>query len=353
MKCLPVLALALSALAFHAASRADPEAPYKVVKSVKVGGEGGFDYVCADAVNRRLYIPRGNRVAVFDLDTLGSMGEVARTAGVHGVAVDSVVDHGFSSSKPVVMWNTQTLETIKTIEVQGSPDGILFDSRTERVFILSHSAPNVTAIDAKTGSVVGTINLGGAPEQAASDEQGLVYIDLEDRDQVAVVDARTLKVTAHYGLGGKGGTPAGLALDAQNRLLFVCCRNPQACVVLNANDGRILAALPIGAGTDGAVFNPSTGEAFSSQRDGTLTVIKEDSPTSFEVEQTVATQAGAKTCTFDSKTDQILLVTAEFGPAPAPAAQPEPAPAGRKEEPRRGSRGPMVPGSFTVLVVGR
>jgi DNA-binding beta-propeller fold protein YncE len=338
MNSLPVLAAVLltASLALPAASRADDSGPYKVVKSVRIGGAGGFDYVCADAVNRRLYVPRGNRVNIYDLDTLGSLGEVANTSGVHGVAVDSVVDHGFSSSKPVVMWNTQTLETIKTIEVQGEPDGILFDSATERVFVLSHSAPNVTVINAKTGTVVGTIDLGGAPEQAASDELGHVYIDLENKDQVAVLDSMTLRVTARYGLGGKGGTPAGLAIDADNRLLFVCCRDPQACVILNADDGHILASLPIGAGTGGAVFDPSTNEAFSSQGDGTLTVIKEDSPTAFEVEQTVQTQAGAKTCAFDSKTDQIFLITAEFGPSPG-----------------QGARGPMVPGSFTVLVVGR
>ena len=343
MNSVPVLAAALftALLALPAASRADDSGPYKVVKSVKVGGEGGFDYVCADAVNRRLYVPRGNRVSVYDLDTMGSLGEVANTVGAHGVAVDSVVDHGFSSSKPVVMWNTQTLETIKTIDVRGEPDGILFDSATERVLILSHSAPNVTAINAKTGTVVGTIDLGAAPEQATSDEQGHVYIDLENKDEVAVVDSRTLKVTARYSLGGKGGTPAGLALDAENRLLFVCCRNPQTCVILNADDGHVLASLPIGAGTDGAVFDPSTNEAFSSQRDGTLTVIKEDSPTTFEVEQTVPTQAGARTCTFDSKTDQIFLVTADFGSAPA---QPSPGP---------DASGSMVPGSFTILVVGR
>jgi DNA-binding beta-propeller fold protein YncE len=343
MNSVPVLAFALfsATLVLPASSRADDSGPYKVVKSVKVGGEGGFDYVCADAVNRRLYIPRENRVTIYDLDTLGSLGEVAKTAGVHGAAIDPVVDHGFSSSKPVVMWNTQTLETIKTIEVQGEPDGILFDSATERVLILSHSAPNVTAINAKTGTVVGTINLGAAPEQAVSDELGHVYIDLENKDQVAVVDSRTLKVTARYGLGGKGGTPAGLAMDADNRLLFVCCRNPQTCVILNADDGHILASLPIGAGTDGAVFDPSTNEAFSSQSDGTMTVIKEDSPTTFEVEQTVETQAGAKTCAFDSKTDQVFLITAEFEPA---QAQPSPG---------KGARGPMVPGSFAVLVVGR
>src|SRR5207249_65384 len=165
------------------------------------------------------------------------------------------------------------------------------------IYVFSHSAPNATVLDAKDGSVFGTIDLGGAPEQAASDGQGHLYVDLEDKDQVAVVDVKTLQVTAHYDFGGKGGGPAGLALDAKNHILFAFCRKPQTCVVLNADDGKIITTLAIGAGTDGGGFNPATMEAFSSQRDGTLTIIKENSPTSFEVEQTVQTKQGAKTCT--------------------------------------------------------
>jgi DNA-binding beta-propeller fold protein YncE len=351
MKCFlfPALALCAAAASLPAASRADPATPYRVVKTAKVGGAGGFDYVFADSVNRHLYIPRGNRVSVYDMDTLAAAGEVPKTNNVHGVAVDSVVDTGFSSSNPVVMWNAQTLETIKTIDVKGSPDAILFDPLTERVFVMSHQEPNVTVIDTKSGKILGTIDLGAAPEQAVTDEQGRVYIDLEDKDQVAVVDARSLKVTGRYGLDGKGGGPSGLAIDAQNQILFVCCRDPQTCVILSAGDGHVLATLPIGAGVDGAVFNPTTNEAFSSQRDGTLTVIKEDSPTSFEVEQTVPTMAGAKTCALDSKTDQLFLITAEFAPPPEPSSQPQ----STGEAPPRKSRGPVVPDSFTILVVGK
>jgi DNA-binding beta-propeller fold protein YncE len=320
------------------------DAPYHVLTTAKVGGDGGFDYVYADADGRRLYIARSGptpRVSVFNLDTLEPAGEIPMT-GAHGAAVDTKSHHGFASSKPVAMWDTKTLSLIKTIDVDGGPDGILGDSFNHRIYILSHRAPNVTVIDAKDGSVVGTIDLGGAPEQAATDGKGHVYIDIEDKDSVAVVDAKTMKVTTTYTLNGKGGGNAGLALDAKNHVLFVACRNPQVMVMLDANDGKYLADLPIGRGCDGAFFNPTTGECFSSQGDGTLTVIKENSPTSFVVEQTVTTAPGAKTLTLDSKTGKILLITAEFGPPPA---QP---PAGG-----RFNRGPMIPGSFSILVVGK
>ena len=185
--------------------------PYKIINSAKVGGEGGFDFVVADSDGRRLYIPRSaganSRVTVYDLDTLKSVGEIPNTNRVHGVAVDPKSGHGFTSSKPVVMFDTKTLETIKTIDAAGNPDEILFDPATDRVFVFSHAAPNATVLNSSDGSVVDTIDLGGAPEQAASDGQGKVYIALEDKDQVAVVDANTLKVTAHYDLGGKGGAP--------------------------------------------------------------------------------------------------------------------------------------------------
>jgi uncharacterized protein YjiK len=197
-------------------------------------------------------------------------------------------------------------------------------------------------INAADGSVAGTIDLGGAPEQAVSDGKGHLYIDIEDKGNIAVVDAKTLTVTAHYDLEGKGGTCAGLAMDVKNNILFAACRNPATMVILNAGDGKIITTLPIGAGTDGAVFNPKTMEAFSSQGDGTLTIVKENSPTNFVVEQTVQTMASAKTLTLDGKTNRILLIAAEFTPPPTPA------PAGG-----RGGRGQMVPDSFSILVVGK
>lgn len=320
---------------------------YKVIKSEKVGGDGGFDYVFADAEGRRLYIPRSSgatsRVTVFDLDTLNSVGEIPNTNSVHGVAIDPKSNHGFSSSKPVVMFDTKTLKSIKNIDVEGNPDAILFDPATERIFVLSHRVPNATVISAEDGSVVGTIDLGGAPEQAVSDGHGRVYVDIEDQDKVAVVDANALKVTAQYDLNGKGGGPAGLALDAKNHVLFVFCHKPQSVVILNADDGNIITSLPIGNGVDGAGFNPSTMEAFSSQRDGTLTIIKENNPRNFEVEQNVQTKLGAKTCTLDTKTNHIFLITAEQAPASAQSQ------AGGRG--RRSAR--WLPDSFTILVVGQ
>jgi DNA-binding beta-propeller fold protein YncE len=326
------------------------DAPYRVLQAANVGGDGGFDYVTADSENRRLYVPRGDRVTIFDIDSLNQEGQISDARSVHGVAIDPVSHHAFSSSRPVVMWDSRTLTPLKKIDVQGSPDGILYEPATERIYILSHRAPNVTVLDGRDGSIVGTIDLGAAPEQAASDGQGHVWIDLEDKDQIAVVDAKALAVTGHYDLAGKGGGPGGLALDAKNRILFALCHDPATCVVLNADTGMILATLPIGKGTDGGAFNPNTLEAFSTQGDGTMTVIKEDSPTSFSVEQTVPTRPGARTLTLDTLTNRIYTITAQYGPPPAaPAAGAPPANGG----PRRPRRGPMVPGSFTILSIGR
>ncbi|PWU08441.1 MAG: hypothetical protein C5B50_29615 [Verrucomicrobia bacterium] len=337
------------------ASGADsPSKPYKILQMTQTMGTGAIDYVYADNANRRLYVPRGNQVLVFDLDSLKEAGKI-NDARARGVAVDPKSQHGFCSSSPVVMWDAKTLETIKTIEVQGRPDGILYEPLTERIYVLSHSQPNATVINAKDGTIAGTIDLGGAPEQGASDGKGHLYIDLEDKDQVAVVDVKDLKVTAHYDLAGKGGGPAGLGLDIKNHLLFAMCHDPQTCVVLNAEDGKIITTLPIGRGTDSGGFNPNTMEAFSSQGDGTLTIIKETSPTTFEVEQTVQTKPRAKTCTLDTKNDHIVLICVEPAPAGAAgttnaaAATASADQASRKQGGRKGGG----PGMLDVIVVGR
>ncbi len=320
--------------------------PYKILKQAKVGGEGGFDYVYADDAGRKLYIPRTGPTAsikVYDLDTLKPLGETAN-ANARGAAVDSASGHGFGSSKPVVMWDTKTLATVKTIDVEGGPDGILADPFNGRVYVFSHRAPNATVLNAADGSVVGTIDLGGAPEQAVTDGKGHIYVDIEDKGNVAVINAKTMAVTAHYELGETGGTPAGLAFDVKNHVLFVACRTPApgVMVMLNSDTGKVITTLPLGGGSDGAVFNPKTMEAFSSAGNGTLTVIKESSPTTFAVEQNIETMQSAKTLTLDAKTGNVLLIAAEYGPAPANA-------------PTNGrpARGPMVPDSFTILVVGK
>ncbi len=338
-------AFVVCTLTFAAVAGGQPASgPYRILKTAKVGGAGGYDYVYADAVGRRLYIPRsgqGARITVFDLDSLAPAGEIPNV-NAHGVTVDPKAGHGFSSSRPVVMFDTKSLAVLKTIDVQGNPDGIMFDPFNERVWILSHTAPNATVIDAKDGSIVGTVDLGGAPEQAQSDGHGRLYVDIEDKDTVAVVDAKALKVVGTYELSSQAKTPAGLALDAKNHVLFSACRNAPTMVVMNADTGSIMTTFPIGTGVDGAGFNPQTMEAFSSQGDGTLTVIKENSPTSFVVEQTVQTMPGARTMSIDTKTNRVLLIAAEFGPPPNPP------PAGG-----RAGRGPMVADSFTIILVGK
>src|ERR1700730_5184892 len=316
-----ILVIGIAVLASIGFAQQTPtEGTYKVLKTAKVGGDGGFDYVYADVVGRRLYIPRTGstpRITEFGLDILNAVGEIPGAAA-HGAAVDPKSNHGFASSKPLVMWDTKTLATIKTIDAQRNPGCILFDPFNERVYIFSHIAPNATVIDPKDGSIVGTFDMDGTPEQAVTDGKGHLYVDLEDKKTVAAVDPETLKVTARYDIAGHGGGPGGLAFDVKNHILFATCQEPDMMVILNSDDGKIITSLPIGNGTDGAVFNPATMEAFSSQRDGTLTVVKENSPTSFVVEQTVQTMPSAKTLTLDTKTNHILLIGAEFTPPPTP-----------------------------------
>ena len=342
---LTVASAALMLASMGLAQQTSGLGPYKVLRTAKVGGDGNYDYIFADAAARRLYTPRSGptgHLAVFNLDTLEPVGEIG-SVSAGGATVDPKSHHGFSTTKPITMWDATTLKVIKTIDVDGRPDGIMFDPFNERVWIFSHTAPYATVIDAKEGKVVGTLDVGGQPEQAVSDGKGHLYVDLEDKGSVAAVDAQNLKVTATYDLAGKGGTCAGLALDVKEKILFVACRDPHTMVILNATDGEVIATLPIGAGTDGAVFNPSTMEVFSSQSDGTLTVIKENGPTSFVVEQNLTTMPVAKTLTFDRKTNHILLMSADFAPAPP----------GAPARPAGPPRGPMVPGSFVLLMVGR
>jgi len=318
--------------------------PYRVLDTTQVMGTGGIDYVYADNDGRRAYVPRGGQTLVFDLDTHKFIGSITNIGG-HGIAIDTQSHHGFSSSKPLGMLDTEKMEKIKSIDVEGRPDGILFEPFTQRVYVFSHQTPSITVINPKDGSVVGTIEVGGAMEQAQSDGQGKLYVDVEDQKKIAVVDVKAMKVITKYDLGEKAGEPGGLGLDVKNHILFAMCGDPSVCVVLDAEKGTVLATLPIGNGTDGGGFNPNTMEAFSSQRDGTLTIIKENSPTSFEVEQTVQTKPGCKTSSLDSKNNRIVLVCIERAPQAATSTAGTEAPSGG----RRGGG----PGYLEVLFVGR
>jgi hypothetical protein len=329
------------------AQTAPTAGPNKILKTARVGGEGGFDYLSADVEGRRLYMPRSGPMGgltVFNLDTLEPLGKIDGVAA-GGAVVDPKSHHGFSTTKPITMWDATTLKVIKTIEVDGRPDGILFDPYNERVWVLSHMAPYATVIDAKDGSIVGTIDLGGAPEQAVSDGNGTIYVNISDKANVAVVDAKTMTVTAHYDLSSKGSGGSGLAFDARNHVLFAYYRMPTPTVViLNATNGNVITSLPTGTGVDTVAFNPATMEAISAEGGGSMTFIKENSPTNFVLEQTLPTMAGAKTLTLDTKTGHLITMTAEYGP---PAANAPPGPAGRPP------RGPMIPGSFSLLLVGK
>ena len=353
--------LVLAVMAIIATSGfAQQTGPYKVLKTARVGGEGGWDYIYADVAGRRLYIPRRGtpaapevqtRLSIYNLDTLEPVGEIAGVGG-QGAAVDPKSGHGFTSSKPVSMFDTKTNTLIKTIDAGAAqPDGIYFDPFNERIYVFSHPTKDATVIDAKDGAVLGTIDLGGIPEQAVGDGKGTLYVVMQDaQGSVAVVDAKTMKVTAHYPFGDKGRCN-GLALDNKNHVLFAACAtsgNPPAqppqpmMVILSAEDGKIFTSLPLAGASDGAVFNPSTMEVFSTHGNGTLTVVKEKSPTSFEVEQNLDTMNGARTITFDPKTNHLFTMSQERGPAPT-------APPGGGRPPQ----GAPVPGSFTILMVGK
>ena len=376
-----VMFLVASATLFVPLVRAQ-DGQYKVLKTARVGGEGGWDYIYADSAARRLYIPRGAvratpatdtspetaalppRLTVFDLDTLAPLNELSGVGG-QGTAVDPKTGHGFTSDHPQVsMFDTKTLTKLNSIDVgDARPDGILFDAFSERVFVLSHPTKNATAIDTRDGTVKGTIDLGGTPEEGVADGKGMLYVVMQDPvGSVTAVDLKSMKAVAHYSLVDMGGCN-GLALDAKNGVLFAACSRPSppvgqtsnagqpgggqsqaVMVVLSAKDGKILAKLPLGGNSDGAVFNPATMEAFSTGGNGTLTVVKEKTPTTFEVEQVLTTMNGARTITLDSKTGHLLTMSQERTPAPADAPAP---PNGR---PRMG---PPVPGSFTILMVGR
>ena len=352
------LIAAMAATVFAVSGLAQQAGAYKVLKSARVGGEGGWDYIFADAAGRRLYIPRGAspageaRLTIFNLDTLEPAGEIAGIGG-NGTAVDPKSGHGFTSDHPQVsMFDTKTMALIKKIDVgMARPDGIHFDAFNQRVYVFSHPTKDATVIDSKDGTVLGTIDLGGVPEQGVADGKGMLYVVMQDAvGSVTAVDVKTMKAVAHYSFVDKGGCN-GLALDVKNQILFAACGrsgNPPVqpaqpmMVIMSAKDGKILANLPLAGSSDGAVFNPETMEAFSTQGNGTMTIVKENSPTSFEVEQNLQTMNGARTVTFDSKTGHLFTMSQERGPAPPPP------PGGG-----RGQQGTVVPGSFTILMVGK
>lgn len=332
--------LMFSLLICTAANAADPG--YHLIKKMQTGGEGGWDYLAVDDTARRLYISRNTHVMVIDINTGKVAGDISDTPGVHGIALAPELNRGYISNG---LANSATIFDLKTLKVLGqvqtgeNPDAILYESASRRVFTFNGRSKDVTAIDAVSGNVAGTIALGGKPEFAATNGKGKIYVNIEDKNEVAEIDSKTLTVIRRFTLN-LCEEPSGIAFDPENQRIFSGCHN-KIMTVLDVKTGKVIASVPIGEGVDGNGFDPGTKLAFSSNGDGTLTVVRESSPGKFEVAQTVITQRGSRTMAIDPKTHNIYLPAAIFSPSSLPtAAVPKPRPA-------------MIKDSFQILVVGK
>jgi YVTN family beta-propeller protein len=315
---------------------------YHIIATYKLGGDGGWDYLTLDAAARRLYISRATHVMVVDADSGKSVGDIADTPGVHGIALAPELGRGFVSNGregTVSIFDPKTLATSSKVKVGDNPDAILYDSATKRVFAFNGRSQDATALDAAKGTVLGTIKLGGKPEFAASDGKGEIFVNIEDKSELLAIDANKLEVKTRWPLA-PCTEPSGLALDRKNRRLFVGCDNKMMAVV-NADNGKVLSTLPIGEGVDATWFDDETNLAFASCGEGVLTVVREESPDKFSVAENVPTQQGARTMALDSKTHNVWVATAKFGPPPAPAPD--------NPHPRRS----IVPDTFVALVIGK
>ena len=333
-----VLSVSLAARAWAAAGPG-----YHVAKTYKLGGEGGWDYLNADASARRLYISRGTHVIVLDVDSGKTVGDIPDTQGVHGIALAPDLGRGFTSNGregTVTIFDLQTLKPVgEKVKVGENPDAILYDPASKRVFTFNGRSQDASAIDATSGKVLGTIKLDGKPEFAASDGQGTVFVNIEDKSELTVIDPNTLAVKAKWPLA-PCTEPSGLAIDRKHRRLFAGCDNKMMAVV-DADSGKVLATPAIGEGVDATAYDDETGLAFASCGEGVLTVVRQESPDKYSVLENAQTERGARTMALDSKTHDVYTVTAKFGPRPAATADsPHPRP-------------PMLPDSFVVLVVSK
>jgi YVTN family beta-propeller protein len=293
-----------------------------------------------DSAAHRLYISRSTRVMVVDVDEGKVVGEIANTPGVHGIALVESVGQGFISNggdSTVTVFDLKTLKEVERIKVGKRPDAIIYDSASNRVFTFDAGDQGSTAIDVDTRKVVGNLKLGGKPEAGVADEKGMIFVNIEDKNEIVAFDARELAIKNRWPVA-PGKEPAGLAMDRKNRRLFSTCHN-QMMVVLDADKGNVVATPAIGKGTDAAGFDAETGIAFSSNGDGTLTLVKDDGSGNYVVAANVPTENGARTMAIDTKTHNIYLVTAK---AKAPPAGTQP-----------GRRRSFEPNSFVVLVVGK
>ncbi|HWZ43078.1 MAG TPA: hypothetical protein VNW97_06360 [Candidatus Saccharimonadales bacterium] len=334
---LTAFALALSA-----------QSEYHLLKKYPFGAAAGssreyFDYITVDSSARRVYLSHGTEIKVINADTGALIGNITGLKQDHGVALAHEFGRGFISDSgdgKVVIFDLKTLKTIGEAKADKDADTVIYDPASKRVFVMNGGPHSCTVIDAKTGAAVGTIEMGGQPEFAVADGKGTVYVNLEDKNEVVVIDSHKLTIKSRWPAAPAGGLTA-LALDEQHRRLFSTGRDPQMLVVMDADNGHVIQSFPISAGVDAAAYEPATGLVFASTREGMIHIFHEDSPDKFSEVETVKTEFGAKTMGLDSKTHNLFVDTVEFGPPSAPT----------KDRPR--PQRTAIPGTFHVLVYGR
>lgn len=313
---------------------------YHVAHTYTLGGTGGWDYLTLDTLGHRLFIARSDRVMVVDLGKGTLLGEIPGLKGAHGVAFAAGTDHGFATSgadSSVVMFDTKTLQVLHRAPAGDDADAIMYEPASRRIFSFNGDANTATAFDPVSGDPVGTIPLGGKPEFGVAAGDGMVFVNIEDKAEIVQIDAAKLTVIRRWSIA-PCEDPTGLAIDRAHHRLFSACRN-QLMVVSDALRGKVVTTAPIGMGTDGARFDAGTQLAFTSNGEGSITVVREVTPDSMAVVATVPTKRGARTIEIDPATHQLFTVSADYGTAPAPTpAQPRPRP-------------PQVPGTFGLLVL--
>lgn len=313
----------------------------KVIKKISVPGNGGWDYLTVDEANERLFISHGTEVNVVDLKDDKNIATIPDTKGVHGIALASDLGKGFISNgrdTSITVFDLKTLKTLQKIKIAGlNPDAIIYDAFTQRVFSFNGASNDITVLDAKTDKIIGTIKVAGIPEYAVSNGKGLMYVNIEDKNTITVFDATTLKIKDVWSLA-PGEEPTGLAFDAQTKRLFSVC--DKIMIVVNAEDGKVVTTVPIGEGCDGVMFDADKKMIYTSNGEGTMTIVKEEDANTYKVVQTLVTQRGARTIAINKTTHQLYLPTAERGERPqATKENPEP-------------RAKIKPDTFVVLVVG-
>ena len=319
---------------------ANEKGAFKIQRKIKLGGVGSWDYLTIDKAARRLYIGRSNRVMIVDMDSDKLLREIGEMEGVHGVTLVPEFKKIFVTcgrQNLVKVFDLSTFKVIAEIKTGKNPDASLYDPGTKRVFIFNNDDTTTTVIDAASEKVIANLEIGGSPEAGVADGADKIYVNLEDKSEIAVIDAKALKVLAHWSLA-PGDEPTGIAIDTRHHRLFSGCHN-KLMMILDSDTGKAVCKMPIGKGVDGIAFDPVSERAFASNGDGTLTVVREKDSNSFFVEQTIATQVGARTMAFDQEKKQIWLVTATPKNVP-PAAEGE-----HKHH-------SYEPDSFTAIVVG-